>query len=83
VLFKFKDHTNRALPSADDIRKLMNHPGNGVTVAYDPVAPTGSVRFVPLWIFLRLLLGELLSATNKPFTSFFIESITLRVPTGS
>jgi hypothetical protein len=52
VLFKFKDHTNRALPSADAIRKLMNHPGNGVTVAYDPVAPTGSVRFVPLWIFL-------------------------------
>jgi hypothetical protein len=44
VLFKFKDHTARSLPSVSGITKLMNHPGDGVTVAYDPLAPTGSVR---------------------------------------
>jgi hypothetical protein len=47
VLFKFSDHTNRALPSAADISQLMNHPGDGVNTNYDPLAPTGSVRLVP------------------------------------
>ena len=46
VLFKFSDHTSRTLPTVSDITILMNHQGNGVTVAYDALAPTGSVRSV-------------------------------------
>jgi hypothetical protein len=48
VLFKFKDHTTRTLPTAADITALMNHPGDGVNTAYNLLAPTGSVRFVSL-----------------------------------
>jgi hypothetical protein len=44
VLFKFKDHTTRPLPSKSDINILMNHPGDGVNIAFDKFAPTGSVR---------------------------------------
>ena len=44
VVFKFSDHTTRSVPSLADIITLMNHPGDGVNVAYDPLAPTGSVR---------------------------------------
>ena len=46
VLFKFSDHTTRTLPSVSDISTLMNHPGDGVNIAYNALAPTGSVRFV-------------------------------------
>ena len=45
VLFKFSDHTQRSLPSVSDIDVLMNHPGDGVNIAFDALAPTGSVRY--------------------------------------
>jgi hypothetical protein len=45
VLFKFSDHTSRTLPTASDITTLMNHAGDGVNIAYDTIAPTGSVRY--------------------------------------
>jgi hypothetical protein len=57
VLFKFSDHTTRTLPSAADITTLMNHAGDGVTVAYSSVAPTGSVRYV-VYSFYRYLLRK-------------------------
>ena len=46
VLFKFSDHTTRPLPSVSNIDILLNHPGDGVNVAYNSLAPTGSVRYV-------------------------------------
>ena len=46
VLFKFSDHATRTLPSVSDISTIMNHPGDGVNIAYDALAPTGSVRLV-------------------------------------
>ena len=45
VLFRFKDHTTRSLPSKAAIDVLMNHQGDGVNVAYHALAPTGSVRY--------------------------------------
>ena len=45
VLFKFSDHATRSLPSVSDIDVLMNHPGDGVNIAFDALAPTGSVRY--------------------------------------
>lgn len=51
VLFKFSDHANRPVPSPSDISTLMNHRGDGVNIAYDPLAPTGSVRYV-VYIFV-------------------------------
>ena len=44
VLFKFSDHLNRTLPSVSNLTILMNHPGDGVNVPYNILAPTGSVR---------------------------------------
>jgi hypothetical protein len=45
VLFMFSDHTSRTLPTTSDITALMNHEGDGVNIAYDKRAPTGSVRY--------------------------------------
>jgi len=46
VLFKFSDHTSRSLPTVSEIMTLMNHPGDGVNIVHDKLAPTGSVRYV-------------------------------------
>jgi hypothetical protein len=50
VLFKFRDHTTRTVPSVSDINILVNHPGDGVNVPFHPLAPTGSVRYVTFFI---------------------------------
>ena len=56
VLFKFSDHTTRSLPSVSDIDVLMNHPGDGVNVAYNPLSPTGSVRYDFIQLFMLYLI---------------------------
>lgn len=43
VLFKFKDHNSRKLPSRDDIETLMNGDDDTCT-PNNPLCPTGSVR---------------------------------------